>query len=69
MIYAVNAYRMLRCSKNPCCMNDKRGPEIDTEIFLSIFKNSVQFIHNDWYKINGHNMMYFHICTNYFYMY
>lgn len=42
-------------------MNDKRGPQIDTEISLSILKNSVNFVHSNLYKINGHNMTDFHI--------
>lgn len=46
-------------------MDDKRGPEIDTEIYLSIFKSSVYSGHSNWYKINGHSMTGFQIYFKY----
>ena len=47
---------LLRCYKNPYTshMNNKRGQEVDMEIPLSIFKNSVNFGLSNWYKIHGH---------------
>lgn len=47
---------LLRCYKNPYTshMNNKRWQEADMEIPLSIFKNSVNFSHSNWYKIHGH---------------
>lgn len=52
MIYAPNTCTWLRCSKNPytSCMNNKSGSEVDMEIFVSIFNNSVNFGFSNWYK-------------------
>lgn len=56
-------FYLLRCYKNPyvSCVNDQRGPKLDMKISLSIVKNSVIFVHSNWYKINGHNMTGFHM--------